>query len=190
MSISRIPYNRLLNLTLDLLREISRIPFAYRTWRKEVWDFFLEPRFFDMTPSNVKRWRAITQTIMTSERERIDDLLGRIVVTPSGLFTSREQETVNRSTMLRRLAFVVLCGEKDQFLPQLPVIQEKMVEQFKQGYNVAHAEVYLFLRVLITRISTSKLSSFWPVVLNELVCDCRADAKVLKSLIPFADPTL
>jgi len=60
---------------LDQLVEISKIPFASK-WRKEVWEFFMDNRFFNMGPSASKKWQTIIQTIMLSEKERFVEILG------------------------------------------------------------------------------------------------------------------
>ncbi|KAF9430127.1 hypothetical protein BGZ94_008233 [Podila epigama] len=157
--------------SVDLLVEISKIPFAYRTWRKEVWEVFLDNRFFAMVPQVARKWRILIQTAMTSEKERLPELLGRISTSPtSALFTSRDQESLNRALMLRRLTFVIWSGTMDQYLPQLPNIQEKLVELLKLSSNEqVHPEIYLCLRVLLCRISNQHLNNFWPVLLTELI---------------------
>ncbi|KAF9581925.1 hypothetical protein BGW38_000888, partial [Lunasporangiospora selenospora] len=157
--------------TVDLLCEISKIPSAYRTWRKEVWEVFLDNRFFAMGPAGARKWRVLVQTAMTSEKERLIELLGRISTSPtSALFTSRDQESLNRALMLRRLTFIIWCGTVDQYLPQLPIIQEKLVELLKlSSTEQVHPEIYLCLRVLLCRISNQHLNNFWPVLLTELI---------------------
>lgn len=58
----------------------------------------------------------------------------------------------------------------DQYLQQLPVIQEKLVDLLKLSHTeLVHIEIYLCLRVLLVRISNKHLSNFWPVLLTELV---------------------
>ncbi|KAF9398703.1 hypothetical protein BGX21_007403 [Mortierella sp. AD011] len=157
--------------SVDLLCEISKIPFAYRTWRKEVWEVFLDNRFFAMGPTVARKWRILIQTAMTSEKDRLPELLGRISTSPtSALFTSRDQESLNRALMLRRLTFVIWCGSVDQYLPQLPNVQEKLVELLKlSSTEQVHPEIYLCLRVLLCRISSQHLNNFWPVLLTELI---------------------
>ncbi|KAF9312603.1 hypothetical protein BG003_006119 [Podila horticola] len=157
--------------SVDLLCEISKIPFAYRTWRKEVWEVFLDNRFFVMAPQVARKWRMLIQTAMTAEKDRLAELLGRISTSPtSALFTSRDQESLNRALMLRRLTFVIWSGTVDQYLPQLPNIQEKLVELLKLSSNEqVHPEIYLCLRVLLCRISNQHLNNFWPVLLTELI---------------------
>ncbi|KAG0261587.1 hypothetical protein BG011_000876 [Mortierella polycephala] len=140
---SRIGIN---DSSVDLLCEISKIPSAYRTWRKEVWEVFLDNRFFAMNPVVARKWRVLIQTAMTSEKDRLAELLGRISTSPtSALFTSRDQESLNRALMLRRLSFVIWCGTVDQYLPQLPNIQEKLVELLKlSSTEQVHPEIQLF----------------------------------------------
>lgn len=76
-----------------------------------------------------------------------------------------------RSLSLRRFSYAVFTGERNQFLAQLPVIQERLVDILRPGLvaPVVHSEVYLCMRVLLCRLSRHNLSSFWPVILTELV---------------------
>ncbi|CAI2173784.1 1528_t:CDS:10 [Funneliformis geosporum] len=117
---------------LNIICEMSKLPFAYRVWRKELWDVFIDNKFFNMTPGAAKKWRIIIHTIMTSEKERFPELLGRLSTSPANaLFVSKEQESLNRALSLRRISFVIYCGNMDQYLQYLPPIQEKLVELFK-----------------------------------------------------------
>lgn len=82
--------------SVDLLCEISKIPFAYRTWRKEVWEVFLDNRFFVMAPQVARKWRMLIQTAMTAEKDRLAELLGMdhgSVMICSGLYVC----LINRS---------------------------------------------------------------------------------------------
>ena len=165
----RIPYNRLINPTLDVLVQMAQLPVVYKTWRKEAWDFFLDLRFFAMSASNCNRWYSIVATILRNEKDKLEDVLGRISAAPAGIFTSKDQEAILRAHMLRKLTYVLFCGERDQFQPQLPAIQEKLVDVLKQSSNISHAEAFFCLRVMLLRISPRHLANFWPVVLSELM---------------------
>ena len=84
---------------------------------------------------------------------------------------NREYEMLLRSLNLRRLSYVILSGDKNSFLTQLPVIQEKLVDTLRNvSAAVVQSEVYLCVRVLLCRLSPHNLTSFWPVILTELVC--------------------
>lgn len=76
-----------------------------------------------------------------------------------------------RALNLRRLSYAVYAGDRNQFLAQLPVIQERLVDILRPGVvaPIVHSEVYLCMRVLLCRLSPHNLSSFWPVMFTELV---------------------
>jgi hypothetical protein len=83
---------------------------------------------------------------------------------------NREYEMLLQSLSLRRLSYVLLAGEKNHHLAQLPAVVERLVEIFRSVPSaVVQSEVYLCLRVLLCRLSPHNLTSFWPVVLTELV---------------------
>ena len=68
---------------------------------------------------------------------------------------------------------MLFTGDKNHFLTQLPVIQEKLVDIFKNVTSpVVQSEVFLLIRVLLCRLSPNNLTSFWPVLLTELVRQC------------------
>ena len=52
------------------------------------------------------------------------------------LFSSKEQELEQRALLLKRLAFVIFCSEKDQYQKQMPDIQGKR-KLFKTSLNLS-----------------------------------------------------
>lgn len=156
---------------IDQIAEMAKLTFTYRIWRKEVWDLFLDNRFFYMSANTAQKWRVILQTVMSSEKERFVEVVNRISTSPSTtLFSNREQEAHARALNLRRLTFILFTGTTDQFISQLPIIQEKLVELLKLDHNeLIHVEIYLCLRVMLTRFSQRHLTNFWPVILTEMV---------------------
>ncbi|KAI9289079.1 Dopey, N-terminal-domain-containing protein [Umbelopsis sp. AD052] len=156
---------------IDQIYEMAKLPFTYRTWRKEIWEMFLDSRFFYMSAATCQKWRTIIQAIMTAEKERFVEVANRISTSPStALFSNREQESLARALNLRRLTFIIFSGTNDQFISQLPIIQEKLVELLKLDHNeLIHVEIYLCLRVIITRFSQRHLTNFWPVILTEMM---------------------
>jgi len=75
-----------------------------------------------------------------------------------------------RSLNLRRLALVLFTGEKNHFLIQLPAVQEKLVDILRNVPSpIVQCEVYLCIRVLLCRLGAHSMTSFWPVILTELV---------------------
>ncbi|KAK9768419.1 hypothetical protein K7432_000963 [Basidiobolus ranarum] len=155
---------------LDIILAANRIPFTYKIWRKEVWDYFMDMQFFPLHPELSHKWSKVIQSVISYEKERFAEVLGKITASPSALFSSKEQEMLNRVQMLRRLSFIIFSGTHDQYLAILPTIQEKLVELVKSNVEeLVHVEIYLCLRVLLVRISHRHLTNFWPVLLTELI---------------------
>jgi len=106
-----------------------------------------------------------------TDKQFVTDLLTKMAAAPStNIFASRETEMFLQNLSIRRLSYAVFTGERNQFLAQLPVIQERLVDVLRPGVvaPVVHSEVYLCMRVLLCRLSPHNLSSFWPVILTEL----------------------
>lgn len=98
--------------------------------------------------------------------------LAKVTTAPSAnIFTNREYEMLLRSLNVRRLSFALFTGDKNAFLTQLPTIQEKLVDIMKNvSAPIVQSEVFLCIRVILCRLSPHNLTSFWPVLLTELVC--------------------
>ncbi|PCH34091.1 hypothetical protein WOLCODRAFT_61246 [Wolfiporia cocos MD-104 SS10] len=155
---------------LSILQEMTRIGAALKAWRGPVNDVLNDNRCFNSTPVAGGRWRTMVKSLFDTDKTALPELLGKITTAPSAnIFTNREYEMLLRSLNLRRLAFVLLSGEKNHFLAQLPSIQEKLVDTLRNVSSpVVQSEVYLCVRVLLCRLSPHNLSSFWPVILTEL----------------------
>lgn len=69
-------------------------------------------------------------------------LIGRVNMSQANslnLFSNREQECEQRAQLLKRLAFVLLCSEKDQFHKHVPEIQGKILQ-----LNTKHLKAQIF----------------------------------------------
>ncbi|KAJ3234216.1 hypothetical protein HDU78_005944 [Chytriomyces hyalinus] len=154
-----------------ILLVASKLVFVVKTWKKEVWDAFMESKFWEMSIEPFRDWKTIMTSLVSADREsKIAELATKVSVASStSLFASREQELLLRISSLRRISFLIWCGSVDQFLPQLPQIQEKLVEVLKGPAGLMHIEAYLCLRVLMCRMKAHHLSNLWPVVLTELI---------------------
>ncbi|KAI8835956.1 Dopey, N-terminal-domain-containing protein [Chytriomyces cf. hyalinus JEL632] len=154
-----------------ILLVASKLVFVVKTWKKEVWDAFMESKFWEMGIESFRDWKTIMTSLVSADREsKITELATKVSVASStSLFASREQELLLRISSLRRVSFLIWCGSVDQFLPQLPQIQEKLVEVLKGPAGLMHIEAYLCLRVLMCRMKAHHLSNLWPVVLTELI---------------------
>lgn len=82
------------------------------------------------------------------------------------LFPSFEQKAM----LLKRQAFAVFSGELDQYHLYLPLIQERLTDNLRVGQtSIVAAQMFLFFRVLLLRISPQHLTSLWPIMVSELV---------------------
>eukprot|EP00339_Tiarina_fusa_P002250 CAMPEP_0117019298 /NCGR_PEP_ID=MMETSP0472-20121206/14831_1 /TAXON_ID=693140 ORGANISM="Tiarina fusus, Strain LIS" /NCGR_SAMPLE_ID=MMETSP0472 /ASSEMBLY_ACC=CAM_ASM_000603 /LENGTH=295 /DNA_ID=CAMNT_0004724233 /DNA_START=979 /DNA_END=1866 /DNA_ORIENTATION=+ len=86
------------------------------------------------------------------------------------VFVSKEQENLLRARNIKRMAFVLLAGEFDQYATSLPLIQEQLFDSLKLAHaHSVYEQVFTCMRVLMLRISPQRLSSFWPVIICELM---------------------
>ena len=86
------------------------------------------------------------------------------------MFVSKEQENLMRSRNIKRIAFVLYAGDLDQWSNYLTLIQEILVDALKlPNAHTVYEQVFLCLRVMLIRMSHKKLTSFWPVILAEMV---------------------
>lgn len=166
-------------LVLDTLAHVSRVPHSSKTWRAPVVDTLMDSKFFAQSPQMGRQWAPMVVALLEAERERLSDILGRIVPAPSAnLFTSRESDLQARVYAIRRLSYVVYAEKRHAFLAQLPQMQEKVVEILRSSpTDLVHAELYLFMRVLLCRFDSQHLTGFWPIILTE-VLRILVDAKV------------
>ncbi|KAJ8084790.1 hypothetical protein PM082_003567 [Marasmius tenuissimus] len=156
--------------TVTIIREMSRIPSAFKAWKSPVTELLNDNRFFNCSPDSGETCKPIIKSLFDSDKTAFPELLNKIASAPSAnIFTNREYEMLLRSLNLRRLSFVLLAGDKNHYLTQLPSIQEKLVDVLRNVTSpVVQSEVYLCIRVLLCRLSPHNLTSFWPVVLTEL----------------------
>ncbi|KAF8510422.1 Dopey, N-terminal-domain-containing protein [Hysterangium stoloniferum] len=156
---------------LETLRELSRIPPGVKAWKTPVADAFNDTRFFNASPEVSQKWRPIIRAFLDSDRQVLQEIIGKVASGgSSNIFVNKEYETLLRSLNLRRLSYAIFTAEKNHFLAQLPSIQEKLVDILRNpNLPLMESEVYLCLRVLLCRLSPHNLSSFWPVILTELL---------------------
>jgi hypothetical protein len=170
-----------------IIREVTRIPPALKAWRAPVADLLSDNRFFNGNAEEASKWKPVIKALFDTDKTAFPELLGKssspeysilnnsalakVTTAPSSnIFTNREYELLIQSLNLRRLSFIVFTGEKNHFLTQLPTIQEKLVEILRNvSAPIVQSEVYLCIRVLLCRLSPHNLTSFWPVILTELV---------------------
>uniref|UniRef100_UPI00358E6688 protein dopey-1-like n=1 Tax=Myxine glutinosa TaxID=7769 RepID=UPI00358E6688 len=159
---------------VQLLNSLSGYQYTRRAWKKEVFDLFMDPAFFQIEPFCASQWRSIIDHLMTHDKITFRDFMARVVVAQSSslnnLFSSREAELEQRVVLLKRLAFTIFASELDQYQKLLPDIQERLAESLRlPQMPTLHAQVFVVFRVLLLRISPHHLTSLWPTMITELV---------------------
>ncbi|XP_075767752.1 protein DOP1B isoform X2 [Pelodiscus sinensis] len=148
----------------QLLSSLSGYAYTKRAWKKEVLDLYVDPAFFQMDTSCI-HWRSIIDHLLTHEKTMFKDLM-TMQSSSLKLFPSFEQKAM----LLKRQAFAVFSGEIDQYHLYLPLIQERLTENLRIGQtSVVAAQMFLFFRVLLLRISPQHLTSLWPIMVTELI---------------------
>ncbi|XP_062956774.1 protein dopey-2 isoform X2 [Cynocephalus volans] len=148
----------------QLLSALSGYAYTKRAWKKEVLELFLDPAFFQMDTSCV-HWKSIIDHLLTHEKTMFKDLMN-MQSSSLKLFSSFEQKAM----LLKRQAFAVFSGELDQYHLYLPLIQERLTDNLRVGQTpTVAAQMFLFFRVLLLRISPQHLTSLWPIMVSELI---------------------
>ncbi|CAL7952170.1 unnamed protein product [Xylocopa violacea] len=158
----------------QLLSSLSGYQYTRKAWRKDVLDLLLDPAFFQMTPACLPYWRTIIDNLMTHDNTTFRDLMNRVSMAQSSsisIFSSKEQEYEQKAQLLKRLAYVILCSEMDQYHKYMPEIQERLADSLRlpQVIPSIQAQVFLCFRVLLLRMSPQHATSLWPVIVSELV---------------------
>uniref|UniRef100_K9IPK8 Putative dopey n=1 Tax=Desmodus rotundus TaxID=9430 RepID=K9IPK8_DESRO len=167
----------------QLLSSLSGYAYTKRAWKKEVLDLFLDPAFFQMDTS-CAHWKAIIDHLLTHEKTMFKELMN-MQSSSLKLFSSFEQKAM----LLKRQAFAVFSGEVDQYHPYLPLIQERLTDNLRVGQtSLVAAQMFLFFRVLLLRVSPQHLTSLWPIMVSELIQtfiqleeDLKADDELLRN---------
>uniref|UniRef100_A0A8C6JEK1 DOP2 protein n=1 Tax=Melopsittacus undulatus TaxID=13146 RepID=A0A8C6JEK1_MELUD len=148
----------------QLLSSLSGYAYTKRAWKKEVLELYMDPAFFQMDTS-CTHWRSIVDHLLTHEKTMFKDLMN-MQSSALKLYPSFEQKAM----LLKRQAFAVFSGEIDQYHLYLPLIQERLTENLRIGQtSIVAAQMFLFFRVLLLRISPQHLTSLWPIMVTELI---------------------
>ncbi|NXO77391.1 DOP2 protein, partial [Sitta europaea] len=148
----------------QLLSSLSGYAYTKRAWKKEVLELYMDPSFFQMDTS-CTHWRSIIDHLLTHEKTMFKDLM-TMQSSALKLYPSSEQKAM----LLKRQAFAVFSGEMDQYHLYLPLIQERLTESLRGALSpLLAAQMFLFFRVLLLRISPQHLTSLWPIMVTELI---------------------
>eukprot|EP00743_Colponemidia_sp_Colp-15_P009252 GILK01010105.1.p1 GENE.GILK01010105.1~~GILK01010105.1.p1 ORF type:complete len:2033 (+),score=370.69 GILK01010105.1:843-6101(+) len=158
---------------VSLLASVCKLSYPLKAFKREVWDIFNHPDFFNTNRRTLRRWAVILNSIVTEDRRNcIQDLLSKITATQTvtQLFTNRDADVAAKARAMKRLCFVLFSGETDEYVGFLPAIMEKIVESLRMPQATPlHVQVLLCTRLFLLRFGHQHLTPLWPVVLTELV---------------------
>lgn len=171
-------------LLLDLIYELTRTssaPAATKAWRRDIEVAFNDPKLFATEPKLVlEKWLPVLRMWSQNDKDRMPELLSRISApTTAGIMfgvgaTSARLEADRKTQLnLRRMTLLVLANPEDTFVTSLGTIMEKLTELLtatpaSSPSSVTRAEIFLFLRTLVLRISPPHLAPVWPIINTEL----------------------
>jgi len=112
---------------------------------------------------------------MTQEKDEVFEDLSYKWNVQAGMFTSKSYEVRQKCSSMKRVAFLVYCGQETDYEDKLENLLKKMTEGFKYANkdNELIIQLFLLFRVLLLRLKTQSLTEalrkVWPHLLNELV---------------------
>ena len=154
-----------------LLLNISQNSYTRKAWKKEVLEQLFDANFFQVDLATLRSWKSIIGNMVTNEKPTsFRDIMSRINAIQTGLFVSKDQEYEQRAMLIKRFAFVIYTSEKDQYTRHIPEMLACIVDLLKlPQVPILYTQMFLFLRVLLLRISNKSLMSFWTIFMAELI---------------------
>ena len=168
--------------TLAILKVMSHITEASKTWKRDVAEAFNDPKFFATRSYSLieKGWMPILSQWALVDKERLPELLSRLpaptaagIMFGVGASSARLEADRKAQVNLRRIAFLVLSADDDAFVVNMNGIQEKLAELMNataasSPSSVTRAEIYMVLRALILKTTPVHFASLWPIINTDL----------------------
>lgn len=150
---------------------------AAKPWKKEISDAFARPQILEIKPDIMQRfWFPLIHQWSTADRERMGDLLNRLV-TPSsagimfgvGAAAARVKADSETQFVLRRMCLLLLASPQDTYISAVHLIQIKLTELSTASASSSpscsvKAEIFMLCRALLLSIGHSRLAPLWPLI--------------------------
>ncbi len=101
---------------------IQKYRHTVATYKKDAWNHFLSKRFFLTDVSSLHNWQWIISRVLEDKNKLKYELLNN--PTSINVFAKHETDVNNRAQQLKRLAFVIHAGRRDQYGRYLTQIVE------------------------------------------------------------------
>jgi hypothetical protein len=164
---------------LKLIQIISKISNASKPWRKDVYDFLNDPRFFQNSSDIVREgWLPVLAQLYNVDKGLLAELSSRLTIPAAaglmfGVGASTARLDADRKTQLnlRRLAIIVMAAEDETI--NVETIRVKIEEtltatRVSSPSSLTRAEVFMVVRALALKSTSTQLASLWPAVSAEL----------------------
>ncbi|KAL4750824.1 protein dopey [Aspergillus terricola var. indicus] len=178
---ARLFPNNLNTNFMALLQRISKIPQASKVWKKDVAEAFNDPRFFGSQLDLVKGgWMTLLRQWALVDRDRLSEIMTRLTPPATagimfGVGASAARLDADRKAQLnlRRISLLVLSTAEDYFIAEMPALLQKLEDLLgatasSSPSSATRAEIFMVLRALILKSTTTTLSPFWPLINSEL----------------------
>ncbi|KAG5364093.1 Protein dopey [Yarrowia sp. E02] len=132
--------------SFELLGVITQVPGTVKVWKNAVHDFFIEDSFVYEGP-----WPQILSKWSTCTKE-----VSELITGSSGVFNWG-----SRGNSVRRLCYLLLSGQEDQFVLHMKEIKGILDE-------IELESLFIALRAIVMRFSATHLVPIWPLVAHNL----------------------
>ncbi|KAK6459880.1 Dopey, N-terminal-domain-containing protein [Scheffersomyces coipomensis] len=160
--------------TLTLLELIGKYH-PIKAWKNAVFDAFMDVNFFSFSSNKPKLWNSIISLWISSDKERIGDMILRITPTASStagnIFTWNENSEIeSKIGTLKRVTYLISIQPKDYFLEHFDEIFNRIEYALSMSCPAAYrAAIATLLRALSLKFSELHLLPRWTIISQELI---------------------
>jgi hypothetical protein len=178
---SRLFPNNISGSVMSLLQHISKVPAAAKIWKKDIADAFNDPRFFGFQVELVRSgWMKLLRQWVIADKDRLTELMSRLpppstagLMFGVGASAARLEADRKAQLNLRRISLLILSANEDYFIGELPELLQKLEDLLtatssSSPSSTTRAEIFMVLRALALKSSTTTLAPFWPLINTEL----------------------
>ncbi|EAW11272.1 cellular morphogenesis regulator DopA [Aspergillus clavatus NRRL 1] len=178
---SRLFPNNLNSSVMSLLQNIAKVPAAAKIWKKDIADAFNDPRFFGSQIDLVQTgWIKLLRQWVLADKDRLAELMARLpppstagLMFGVGASAARLEADRKAQLNLRRIALLILSSNDDYFIGELPGLLQKLEDLLgatssSSPSSTTRAEIFMVLRALALKTTTTTLAPFWPLINAEL----------------------
>ncbi|PIG89158.1 protein dopey [Aspergillus arachidicola] len=178
---SRLFPNNISHNFMALLQHIAKVPAAAKIWKKDIAEAFNDPRFFSSHLELVKGgWMNLLRQWVLADKDRLSELMSRLpppstagIMFGVGASAARLDADRKAQLNLRRITLLILSANNDYFIGELPGLLQKLEDLLgatssSSPSSTTRAEIFMVLRALALKSSTTALAPFWPLINTEL----------------------